>query len=202
MDKYGSYQELVKNEPQDNYLIERKQGATGIFIAAPHGGNIELGTTELARAIAGDEHSFYSFIGLKENNPRDLHITSHNFDEPTALEMAGAALATVTIHGFKEKDELVYLGGRDDNLASVICKSLKDAGFEVKRSAKYKGTHPHNICNRNQQCKGVQLEISSGLRHRFFEDLWTWYGREKETELFRVFVQVIRDGLAGFFTLL
>lgn len=197
MDKYNSFYELKQNEMVDrDFTIEVSEGSSGIAIVSPHGGNIEFGTTEIARAVAGDEHTYYSFIGLKEANPRDLHITSHNFDEPKALALVRDSLATVTIHGFRDRQEIVCLGGLDKRLKYFIAKSLKQNGFNVKKNGKYKGVHPKNICNRNLQKQGVQLEISSGLRYKFFADLWTPEGRQILTPLFHDFVQAVRQGIA------
>ena len=55
---------------------------------APHGGGIEPGTTEIAEAVAGHEHTFYSFSGVKARGNSVLHITSSRFDEPEGIAIA------------------------------------------------------------------------------------------------------------------
>ncbi len=50
-----------------DYLILSRQGTSGIAVMAPHGGGIEPGTSEIANRVAGDEHAYYSFEGLKQN---------------------------------------------------------------------------------------------------------------------------------------
>ena len=60
-----------------------------IAVVAPHGGRIEGRTSEIARLIAGDEHALYLFEGLRPtgDNFDCLHLGSHCFDEPRALDL-------------------------------------------------------------------------------------------------------------------
>jgi len=53
--------------------------------------------------IAGSDFSLYAFRGIKEKDNKKLHITSHHFDEPMALEMASKSETVLAIHG--EKNE-------------------------------------------------------------------------------------------------
>ena len=58
MQPYGSFKELKENEVQGkDYCIHFREGTTGILVMAPHAGDIEPATGELADAIAGSEHS-------------------------------------------------------------------------------------------------------------------------------------------------
>lgn len=196
-DKYQCFSHLQQHEIEGrDYTIQFWQGRTGVVILAPHGGTIEFGTTELARAIAGEEHGFYSFTGLKTDTPKDLHLTSHRFDEPQALNLVAQSQATVTVHGCREQREIVYLGGLDQGLIAHIARALEQQAFPVGFSPRYPGTHPDNICNRNRRKQGVQLEISWGLRTKFFQDLWTWEGRKNVTPCFHQFVAAVRQGIA------
>ena len=80
---YQNFHALKQSEyPDRDYRIEYRQGASGFAVIAPHGGRIEHGTSQIADAIAGDEHSFYAFEGLKDLS-HDLHISSNRFDEST-----------------------------------------------------------------------------------------------------------------------
>lgn len=63
---------------------------------------IEPGTAEIAEAIAGNEHSFYCFDGIKADGKGELHIPSHLFDEPRAIEAVKCAEVVVTINGHAE----------------------------------------------------------------------------------------------------
>lgn len=137
---------------------------------APHGGGIEPGTTEIADAVAGDVHSFYTFIGLKKRGNTKFHISSIQFDEPEGIELAKNSKTILTIHGCKENKKIVYLGGRDIPLKEKIRTALLDANFSVRESSQFPGKNPFNICNQSRSHIGVQLEISAGLRRKMFHN--------------------------------
>jgi phage replication-related protein YjqB (UPF0714/DUF867 family) len=139
---------------------------------APHGGWIEPYTAELARAIAGDNFSLYTFHGLKEGDNQSLHITSHHFDEPLALEAASGAEWVVAIHGERSGDEaFVMVGGAGAELAGTVAAALRELGIEVAPTRPgLGGLNPLNICNRGMKGAGIQLEISGGLRRRLREE--------------------------------
>lgn len=79
--------------------IYTRQADATVAIIAPHGGKIERGTSELARAIGGTDYRIYCFEGTKPNNNRDLHITSTNFDEPEGVKLVSACDRVVALHG-------------------------------------------------------------------------------------------------------
>jgi phage replication-related protein YjqB (UPF0714/DUF867 family) len=59
---------------------------------APHGGRIEDGTLEIARAIAGRDHHLYLLEGRRtSHNYHTLHLTSHRFDKPRCLDLLSQA---------------------------------------------------------------------------------------------------------------
>jgi phage replication-related protein YjqB (UPF0714/DUF867 family) len=71
----------------------------------------------------------------------------------------------VAIHACTGNDRFVYLGGLDNLLKAVIADELESRGIIVpKGHGKFKGLNPDNICNRGANKKGVQLEITRGLR--------------------------------------
>lgn len=199
MDKYSSYYELAQQEKLGiDYLIEENQSQSDILIMAPHGGNIEFGTTEIARDVARENYGYYSFIGLRHDNLRELHLTSHNFDEPRALARIKKAQSVVTIHGFKGEQQLIYLGGLDKTFKYYIAKALHEHGFIVRRSIKYKGSHANNICNLGKRGMGVQLEISSALRNVLFKDVCTFEGRSRKDPRYFELIKAIRAGIKNF----
>src|SRR5689334_7740848 len=59
------------------------------LLAAPHGGGIEPGTSEILRAVADlGGWAWYEFAGfLRKGNKDALHIASTEFDEPTLLSL-------------------------------------------------------------------------------------------------------------------
>jgi phage replication-related protein YjqB (UPF0714/DUF867 family) len=168
-DTYRSFDELRANEVEDSdWSREYQPRGSTILVMAPHGGWIEPHTTELARSIAGDTFSFYTFQGLKGGGNQALHITSHRFDEPVAMAAVGEADHVVAIHGERSRHEaFVMVGGAERGLAAAVAESLADLGFKVSPPRPgLGGLNPRNICNRGRQGAGIQLELSEGLRQR------------------------------------
>jgi phage replication-related protein YjqB (UPF0714/DUF867 family) len=139
---------------------------------APHGGKIEPMTAEIAESIAGTTYSFYAFEGLKLDGNGLLHIESHLFDEPRALEAVEKAEVVITVHGqIDQKEEFVMVGGLNDKLRREIAQQLELSGFQTLPPTEgLMGTDPQNICNRGKSKQGVQLEVSRKIRDYFRAD--------------------------------
>ncbi len=197
-DKYQSFEQLEKKERPDHYRIVLRKGSTGVAIIAPHGGGIETGTSEIAKGIAGNEHTLYCFEGKRPGKNAELHITSTRFDEPAGIEIVNRADGVVAIHGCADKKEVIYLSGLDDQLKSKIRSSLVAAGFRVEepRSPHMQGTQPDNICNRGKSRRGVQIEISEGLRQKMFQDHTKREGRKVTKLTYHRFVNAMREAIA------
>jgi phage replication-related protein YjqB (UPF0714/DUF867 family) len=196
-DRYNRFAELSRHEKEGvDFRITLRSGASGIAVVAPHGGGIEPGTTRIARAIAAGEHTFYSFEGLKVSGNKRLHLTSTEFDEPIGMNAIKGANTVLTIHGCKELKAVIYIGGLNLELRKRILGVLELAGFTVGEHAGLMGGDPENLCNRGKSGGGVQLEISSGLRHLMFAEL-TRQGREKTTPVFHRFVTAVREAIAN-----
>ncbi len=167
MISYMSFRTLADREVEgQDYRIRIELRDPRVLIMAPHGGKIEPATAEVAEAIAGTEYSFYSFDGLKADGNSVLHIESHLFDEPRALQAAENADIIITVHGqVDRKEEFVMVGGLDGGLRSEIQRQLERAGFQTRPPpGGLMGTDPMNICNRGRLRRGVQLEISRKVR--------------------------------------
>lgn len=165
-DIYISYNELkAREEINCDYEIWLSDVGSPITIMAPHGGRIEPRTSYIARRVARDKFNCYCFEGTKADNNGRLHITSHNFDEPQALKLIARSQTVVTVHACTDRQSRVYLGGLDTELISVIAGKLKTRGIvRARTNSRYPGLNPDNICNRGTARKGVQLEVSRGLR--------------------------------------
>ncbi len=166
--KSRSFADLAKRytEGTDYRVYLQPRPGSAIAIVAPHGGQIELGTSEIARAIAGDEFNLYLFEGCRPSgNYEALHLTSHWFDEPRCLELLAHCDHVVTVHGCRGEAAQVLTGGRDEVLKADVANRLQAAGFAVRSTDHpYMGLEPRNICNRGRRGAGVQLELTRALR--------------------------------------
>lgn len=196
MDKYRCFQELKEAEKEHHYAVHFRRGYSGVAVIAPHGGEIEPGCLEIAEEVAGIEHTFYCFEGLKRAGSGDLHITSTSFDEPAALAAVRDATYVLSIHGCLGDEAAIYIGGLDIALKARIRASLIAGGFSAEKhwSPYLQGIHPRNICNRGARGKGVQLELPEGLRGLLFDGLDS-RGRRNTRPLFGRLVTALRQAL-------
>ncbi len=198
-DKYAGYAELRQNEKEnEDYTIFHREGNSEIAVIAPHGGGIEPGTIDIADALAGCEHTFYAFKGLKKTGNRLLHISSNRFDEALGVRVSQNAVLVISVHGSGFKTEAVHIGGRNQKLKLKIVHALKTAGFnaEICEIPGLRGIEPENICNRCRSGEGVQLEISRGLREKMFDNLDHRSLRMKTTVFYK-FVNILKDILSA-----
>lgn len=138
-----------------------------VAVLAPHGGRIEGRTSEIARLIAGDEHRLYLFEGLRTtgDNFDCLHLASHRFDEPRALDLIASCDTVVAVHGYAASGPDVLLGGLNEGLKREIAQALAENGFSCLTDGhRFPGRDPRNICNRGRSGEGVQIELSEQLR--------------------------------------
>ncbi len=173
-DTYRSFPELAASERRNiDYRISAAVRPSPVAIVAPHGGAIEPGTSELARAIAGDTFSYYCFESIRPTDNKRLHISSHRFDEPIALSIVEPAELVVVLHGCIRSEECVWVGGLDRRLGETMIRSLEHAGIPAAfdETAETSGRLPGNLCNRGATGKGCQLEITHDLRKTLFEGL-------------------------------
>lgn len=195
-DMYPNFRALANaREEGKDFSIACRNLASRVAVIAPHGGNIEPGTSEIARAIAGEDLSYYVFEGLLLKKNSELHITSSNFDEPRCLEVVQSSATALAIHGESGAQETVYIGGLDSVTGSNLAKALGEYGFNVgvHIDPLLQGQTASNICNRGQSGSGVQLELSFGLRKSFFISL---YDRLTPTSHLAHFVAAVREGLS------
>jgi phage replication-related protein YjqB (UPF0714/DUF867 family) len=195
----GSFLEVARwaREGLDYGIALRPMG-TRIAVLAIHGGGIESGTSEVAKTIAGQVFSLYCFEGLKERGNHLLRVTSTRFDEPSGIRLAEDANVIVSIHACRDLRSLVYVGGLHQPLKERLVEALMRAGFPAQEDDTiHSGSDPRNICNRGRSSRGVQLELSVGLRRRLFEGL-SARRRRKVTLLFPRFTNAIVGVLVGF----
>jgi phage replication-related protein YjqB (UPF0714/DUF867 family) len=200
-DRYPSYHVLRQCEVEGrDYAIALCQRQSQLAVLAPHGGLIETGTTAIAEAIAADALSCYSFSGIKPGNNQDLHITSTRFDEPRCHALIATAHTVLTVHGEKSLGDVVFLGGLDEALDRQLHSALTHSGFHVAphHNPRLQGRHPRNLCNLGQSGRGVQLELSRGLRSSLFVD-HNSEGQLLATPRLERFAQAVRRAVRAHF---
>ncbi len=168
MARFDSFSALArgKTEGADYNIVVRESFRSAVSIVAPHGGAIEPMTSEIAQDIAGDDHSLYIFESAGQKYSFfELHVPSDAFDEPRCLSLVAKTKTTVTIHGCKGDMPVIYMGGRDAALKDALAAAFSAEGIAaVTEGHDYPGTSSRNICNRNENGAGVQLEFSRGMR--------------------------------------
>ena len=197
MDEYTNFAELEQNQSEgQDYAILYRGADSKIAIMAPHGGGIEPGTMDIADAVAAGDYAFYAFKGIKKAGNRILHITSSRYDEPIGLRICRNARVVITIHGCRDKKEIVFIGGKYQKLKQEILHAFRRSGFRavISELSGFRGVSSGNICNRCGRGEGVQLEISRGLREKMFDDLDRRSFRKK-TNVFYEFVHTLKEVL-------
>jgi phage replication-related protein YjqB (UPF0714/DUF867 family) len=167
-DTYRSFIELSTTATADiDYKIDVQDRGTSTVIVGIHGGEIEPHTELIVTAIANPDLSYYLFVG----NTVGQHITSTRFDEPRCLDLIARHKTVISIHGKSGPEAFVMLGGLDTQLVESTAKALADGGFEVRvPTAHTAGTESTNICNKGTSGKGLQIEMSRGLRESLLHD--------------------------------
>jgi len=166
---FRCYEDLARRytEGVDYSVHVMARERSGVAVVAPHGGHIEGRTSDIARLIAGDEHRLYLFEGLRTtgDNFDCLHLASHRFDEPRALDLISGCDTVISVHGYAAPGPDVLLGGLNEGLKRELAHALAQLGFScLTEGHPFPGRHPRNICNRGRSGEGVQLELSRGLR--------------------------------------
>lgn len=194
--EYPRFAELARGEMEGvDYLVHKVQTESRILIMAPHGGGIEPGTSEIARAVAYPGWSHYDFEGMKRSGNSTLHITSTLFDEPRAVRMVAGHSVVVTLHGCAGSRPRVYTGGLHSALVQSIDQALHELGVETGVRVDLSGKDAKNLCNRGTSGLGVQLELTWGLRLLMFRDL-TRSGRLQTSPVFNSFVGALKSAIA------
>ncbi|MDE2304663.1 MAG: poly-gamma-glutamate hydrolase family protein [Gammaproteobacteria bacterium] len=165
---YRGYADLARAQRLgvDFRIHVRQRTGCRIAVIAPHGGGIENGTSEIARAVAGEDLNLYLLEGLRpRHNYHALHLTSHLFDEPRCLQLIAGCSTVVAIHGCAGTDPQVYLGGRDRRLRDRFARILRIRGFPARTDGhRFPAARADNVCNRGATGMGVQVELSEPLR--------------------------------------
>jgi phage replication-related protein YjqB (UPF0714/DUF867 family) len=182
-------------EQQGNYSFEiQASRGSPIKLFAPHGGCIEPGTAPIVKALAGDQYDYFIFRGLRKgkNCKKLLHVTSSHYNEERCKSMAQNALVAFSVHGCRGKDIRIEVGGGNRKLAVDLVNLLMLNYPTALAPARRNGSSPLNFVNKAKH-KGIQLELSHGLRDYLF------FGYPKSPkpnpETFSKFIETVRTWL-------
>ena len=179
---YADILEAGRQRDRDfKIVIGNRENIRRCLIVAPHGGDTEPMTSEIARAVADvSARSFYLFLGLlRRNNWDAFHIDSTSFDEPDFETLIADTELVVSFHGAeRDRGRTIYVGGLHEEGRGLMIENLNAhlqrfgimamdaASGKVARSIA--GLHPRNLTNRGRTRRGVQLEFSDEARLVFF----------------------------------
>lgn len=174
-DYYRSMTDLLNDtHGGKDWTKENTNRHSNVLIFAPHGGNIEKGTTELTKAIANKgNYDYYAFNGTRNKNNSQLHVTSTNYNDPDLINRNYNKDISISVHGAGQSQgkNTVLIGGRDEKLIQLISKELSTFKFNVQRSLGHlAGIDTNNVVNYNKKGQGVQLELTPDLRKSFFSN--------------------------------
>ena len=170
-DYYASMTQLERETKEGiDWKKETRDQGNQVLIVAPHGDNIEQGTSELTKLLAQQGgYDYFSFEATRPFNNTQLHVTSTHYDDPTLHQMIEGRAATISIHGAKGDDQIVFLGGAKSDLRDAIQLQLESRGFAVQVPPEYLGgLNEDNFINKNENSTGVQLELTTALRKALF----------------------------------
>ncbi|OFQ93256.1 hypothetical protein HMPREF2913_00065 [Staphylococcus sp. HMSC065A08] len=195
-----SMTELYKDTTEGiDWKKDTRNVGKSVLIVAPHGGNIEQGTSELTKLVANNgDFDYFSFEAIRPSNNTQLHVTSTNYDDATLHEMIQDRTATISIHGAQGEEQLVYLGGYQSPLRDAIQSQLELKGFVVKIPPEYLGGLSNaNFINKVEESTGVQLELTTALRKAFFKDEDTSTASRKKIENWTTTMYDFAEALNG-----
>lgn len=170
-DTYANFEELsaaqVRGRDYRIVLVDRRAPITALAI---HGGDIEPGTSEIARTLAGDDWNLYLFEGLLGISSRRLHITATHFDEPSALSLSKRSGWVVSVHRQRGPGSAACVGGSNASVRRTVAQNLSHRGFQAEEPCRrLAGSDPRNIANQARE-GGVQLELSGALIRSLLHD--------------------------------
>jgi phage replication-related protein YjqB (UPF0714/DUF867 family) len=177
------------------------------LLAAPHGGGIEPGTSEIMRAIAEPGGwAWYEFAGfLRKANKENLHITSTQFDEPTLLSLLPRTNFLVTFHGANQTgDPVAYIGGsweagrvtiRNTINAATTVHGILALDAATHARGHLHGADPANLTNRGKLAQGIQIEFSRSARNLLFPPDCSREARGRRSPRLDALAQAVHGGL-------
>jgi phage replication-related protein YjqB (UPF0714/DUF867 family) len=160
-------------------VVEEVELGSTVGMMAFHGGSLERGTDDIARAVA--ERSGASLYVVAQPDDLRWHVPSRLFDPATSARLAAFldhVDIAVALHGFGRSGLFTTLlaGGTNRRLAAAVAAALTpaldlpDTRYDVIDDleaipVELRGQHPDNPVNR-PRLGGVQLELPPRIRGR------------------------------------
>jgi phage replication-related protein YjqB (UPF0714/DUF867 family) len=194
---FNSFAELVMNcELNADYRIQVLDRGAKTTIICIHGGAIEPLTSELATAIAGDEHNLYDLQGLRAREARQLRIPLARFDEVRLFTLLKRSYLAVSVDGVSGADPLIHLGGSNSLLKQIMYQQLTQSGFKVVAPHTPGAAHDPARFYNAAISGGVLLELSESLRGEMTTEPLTnrdWKQTPSYRESYYRFTEVVRS---------
>ena len=162
---YRDFAELVLHcmQGRDYRFVIRDLGADATVIAI-HGGGIEPLTSEIATAIAAEEHNLYDLRGIRAEGNEALRVPASRFDEMRLRGLLKRSRTALSVLGVPGEALTVHLGGKNRRLRAALAERLTEAGFEVHGPTGRGAAHdPRRFVNW-PAAGGVQMELTLALR--------------------------------------
>ena len=200
---FSDFPTLVLNttKGEDWDLLIQQPGAP-IAIITIHGGAIEPLTSELAAAIAGDEHNLYDLRGVRATGNAELRVPAIRFQEMRLQMLLERCQTALHLDGVDGDEPVMYLGGRNTSLISHLEEALSAAGFRVEPPPSPLMVQSRQRFYNQPELGGVQIELSLGLRQRMVTALLAegsgWQEVSHQTLVFRTFVEAVRRALQDY----
>lgn len=202
MSPFRDFSELVLKTNKDrDYHIHLRQGSSEIVVTAVHGGGVEPLTSEVAAAIAGDEHSLYDLQGIRPANNDELRIPVANYDEMRLRFLLERSQVCLSVEGVEGSDLAVHLGGRNRRLRTLLAERLQEAGFKALPSFELRAAHNPMLFFNTPADGGVQIELSRALRENMVNCPLASLDRQNElywTACFHALIAAARTALADY----
>ena len=182
-----------------DYAIEVQQAGGYVTVVALHGGGIEPLTGELAAAIAGREHSLYTFRGLRETGNDGLRISPLRSNEMRLDNLISRSKTVLSIAGAVDVGMTVQVGGSNETLRNLLLHTLEEAGLDARFSDTPGTDHSKAYFFNRAEQGGVQLELSAALRASMLDAPlhgFCWQDPSCWNDRFYHFVRIVRRALA------
>ena len=181
-----------------DYEIRIRDLGARVTISAIQGGRIEPLTSDLADAIAGQEHNLYDFCGIRTSDNEQMRIPASRFDEVRLRTLMKRSHTAISIQGVEGTKAVVHIGGRNRHLRDVLAARLNESGFDTSGPASAGAAHNPSRFYNLPKAGGIQIELTKALRQsmidRPLQDLQQQVDSCR-TDRFHVFTAAVRAGL-------